>query len=182
MSCLSFLFFRDTFRKERSLLHQKALKSRSKQLPTSTSTPITDGETNVEIGEKTDDPEKGEGDRSRHHSELSLRDLNPIKPICFGLRRLNNLTILFATGKLLFGKLKNTECLAALVFAFEYTVTYAAARTLGSDYGYSPFKIGLVTLAFGTGEYAFYSIPRPSMFFIYLSYYVSFVCTRVCNG
>ena len=50
------------------------------------------------------DPEKG-GDRSRHNSELSLRDLNLIKPIWFGLRRLNNLTILFATGKFLLSKL-----------------------------------------------------------------------------
>ena len=55
------------------------------------------------------DPEKGEGDRkeqSRHNSELnlthvdlSLRDLNPFRPIWLGLRRMNNLTILFASGK-----------------------------------------------------------------------------------
>jgi hypothetical protein len=31
-------------------------------------------------------------------------------------------------------------------------VTYTGARTLGSDYGYNPLKIGLVTLAFGIGE------------------------------
>jgi hypothetical protein len=105
ISCLSFLFFRDTYRKERSLLYQKALKARLKHLPTSTSKPTGDGETSIEIGEETvADPEKGERDRkeqSRHNSELSLRDLNPIRPIWFGLRRLNNLTILFATGKLL---------------------------------------------------------------------------------
>ena len=101
------------------------------------------------------DPEKGERDQkeqSGDNSELSLRDLNPIRPIWFGLRRLNNLTILFATGKFLFNMLEHTNCLTALAYAFEYMVTYAGARTLGTDYGYNPLKIGLVTLAFGIGE------------------------------
>ena len=54
------------------------------------------------------DPEKGEKDRegeSRRTEldlkevDLSLRDLNPFLPIWFGLRRLNNVAILFASGK-----------------------------------------------------------------------------------
>ena len=54
------------------------------------------------------DPEKGEKHReeSRRNIEpnlkqvdLTLRDFNPIVPIWFGLRRLNNVVILFASGK-----------------------------------------------------------------------------------
>jgi len=55
------------------------------------------------------DPEKGEKDReevSRRNTELdlkqvdlTLRDFNPLVPIWFGLRRLNNVVILFASGK-----------------------------------------------------------------------------------
>jgi hypothetical protein len=107
-SCLSFLLFRDTYHKERSLLYQKALKARLKHLSTSTIT--EDRKTSAGNGDSTSvDSEKGEGNRkeqSRHNSvdltqvNLSLRDLNPFRPIWFGLRRLNNLTILFASGKI----------------------------------------------------------------------------------
>ena len=103
-SCLSFLLFRDTYRKERSLVYQEALKAQLTHFTTSTST--TTGETIPGTGEIRVDPEKGEGDlkeQSRHNSELdlnlSLRDLNPFRPIWLGLRRLNNLTILLASGK-----------------------------------------------------------------------------------
>ena len=75
---------------------------------TSTSTITEDGE--MSPGTTVVDPEKGEGDRkeqSRHNSELdlaqvnlSLRDLNPLTPLWLGLRRMNNLTILIASGKI----------------------------------------------------------------------------------
>ncbi len=55
------------------------------------------------------DPEKGEKDREEESRcntkldlkqvDLTLRDLNPLVPIWFGLRRLNNVVILFASGK-----------------------------------------------------------------------------------
>ncbi|KAF8625161.1 hypothetical protein AX14_011660 [Amanita brunnescens Koide BX004] len=115
ISCLSFLLFRDTYRKERSLLYQKALKARLKHLPTLTLTITKDGETSTgdRTGETTVvDSEKGEGDRkepSRHNSELnleqvnlSLMDLNPSREIWLCLRRWDNLTIFSASG-LLFG-------------------------------------------------------------------------------
>ena len=85
-------------------MYQKGLEAR---LRTSTSTTTEDGE--MSAGTIAADLEKGEGDRkeqSRHNSELnltqvnlSLRDLNPFRPIWLGLRRMNNLTILFASGK-----------------------------------------------------------------------------------
>jgi hypothetical protein len=112
ISCLSFLLFRDTYRKERSLLYQKALKARLKHLPTLTSTITKDGETSTgdRTGETTVvDSEKGEGDRkepSRHNSELnlaqvnlSLMDLNPSREIWLCLRRWDNLAIFSASGK-----------------------------------------------------------------------------------
>ena len=54
------------------------------------------------------DPEKGENNREEESRrteldlkevDLSLRDLNPFLPIWFGLRRLNNVAILFASGE-----------------------------------------------------------------------------------
>ena len=85
-------------------MYQKCLEAR---LRTSTSTTTEDGEASA--GATVVDSEKGEDDReeqSRHSSELnltqvnlSLRDLNPFRPIWLGLRRMNNLTILFASGK-----------------------------------------------------------------------------------
>ena len=84
-------------------MYQKGLEAR---LRTSTSTATEGGE--MSAGTIAADSEK-EGDRkeqSRHNSELdltqvnlSLRDLNPFRPIWLGLRRMNNLTILFASGK-----------------------------------------------------------------------------------
>ena len=40
-----------------------------------------------------------------------------------------------------------------LQFAFMYLITYASSRTLGTAYGYSPIKIGFVTLSFGVGKF-----------------------------
>ncbi|KAF8975377.1 major facilitator superfamily domain-containing protein [Cyathus striatus] len=37
------------------------------------------------------------------------------------------------------------------LFAYGFLLTYTTARTLGSKYGYSPLKIGLVTLSYGLG-------------------------------
>ena len=40
-----------------------------------------------------------------------------------------------------------------LQFAFMFVIAYASSRTLGTAYGYSPFKIGFVTLSFGVGKF-----------------------------
>ncbi|KAJ3567084.1 hypothetical protein NP233_g6600 [Leucocoprinus birnbaumii] len=55
--------------------------------------------------------------------KLSLRDVNPLKPIGLVLRRINNLAILFASG----------------------------ARTLSSDYHYDAFIIGVILISYGIG-------------------------------
>ena len=41
-------------------------------------------------------------------------------------------------------------------FAFLFVIAYASSRTLGTDYGYSPIKIGFVTLSLGVGKFFFF--------------------------
>ena len=43
-----------------------------------------------------------------------------------------------------------------LQFAFLFLIAYASSRTLGTAYGYSPIKIGFVTLSLGVGKFFFF--------------------------
>lgn len=70
---------------------------------------------------------------------LTLKDVNPFKPIGLVLRRWNNVAILFASG---------------LQFAFGFLLSYTTSRTLSSQYHYDALKIGLVLLAYGFGQSA----------------------------
>jgi hypothetical protein len=129
MASLSFLLFWDTYRKERSLVYQKALKSRLKRLSGgSDSTITTQRGSRSSVGScltaggirnpaetVVSDKAKGEVQvkkatmgAEKHLSrcsegglqaKVSLRDVNPFKPIWLCLRRRNNLTILIASGK-----------------------------------------------------------------------------------
>jgi len=69
--------------------------------------------------------------------KLSLKDVNPVRPVVVVLLRMNNLAILFASG---------------LIFAFSYSIMYTGSRTLANDYGYDALDIGLVLLSFGIGS------------------------------
>ena len=40
-----------------------------------------------------------------------------------------------------------------LEFAFSFIIAYASSRTLATDYGYSPIKIGFVILSMGVGKF-----------------------------
>ena len=40
-----------------------------------------------------------------------------------------------------------------LQFAFSFIIAYASSRTLAAAYGYSPIKIGFVTLSMGVGKF-----------------------------
>ncbi|KAF8621404.1 hypothetical protein AX15_007816 [Amanita polypyramis BW_CC] len=144
LSCISFLFFfRDTYRKERSLIYQGALKSRLKDISLSRTTTIGDDARSPRKATMTD-VEKGETEVKREDAaqpdlaqvNVSLRDLSPFGLVWSCLRRLNNFTILLSSG---------------ISFAYNFMVTYIASRTLGFEYGYNPLKIGLVTLSFGIG-------------------------------
>ncbi|KAJ7718592.1 vacuolar DHA amino acid exporter [Mycena maculata] len=158
LSCISiFVFLRDTWRKERSFTYQAVMKSRLKaHVASSASSTLTVAEEEPPAAAKPSDEtlpadlEKQEGRPSDAPDvvaaaaglpviKLTLRDVNPIKPLLMVLRRTNNLVILFASG---------------LMFAFNFVVVYSASRSLGSVYGYNALKVGLVLLSFGIGTLA----------------------------
>jgi hypothetical protein len=86
---------------------------------------------------------------------LSLKDVNPIKPIWLVLRRWNNVAVLSASGKHLNAVIisRYTSVCIGLLFGFAFTIAYACARTLSLQYHYNALKIGLVLLAFGLGSF-----------------------------
>ncbi|KAJ7452190.1 vacuolar DHA amino acid exporter [Mycena galericulata] len=152
LSCASiFVFLKDTFRKERSLTYQAVLKSRLKaRAGSSAASTVTIAEKEPKSNDKTlpADLEKQEKEWQPTDTQdavvlpvikLTMRDVNPIPPLWFVLRRINNLVILFASG---------------LMFAFNFVVVYTASRTLSSAYGYNALKVGLVLLSFGLGTLA----------------------------
>ncbi|KAJ7222504.1 vacuolar DHA amino acid exporter [Mycena pura] len=155
LSCTSiFIFFKDTFRKERSLTYQSVLKHRlaasaatshtatvvtkesSTPAPMASEPSLPDLEKQGQLQWKASSAEAG----ALPALKLTLRDVNPIGPLWLVLRRTNNLIILFASG---------------LMFGFNFVVVYSASRTLESDaYGYNALKAGLVLLSFGLGNLA----------------------------
>ena len=110
ISLLSFLFFKDTFRRERSTAYQAALR-RARQQADSKLTPrqSTEDVKNLEQSHSNDkeksqsvDIEKGASSnipRDFADVKLSLKDVNPLEPLVPILRKLNNLMILIPSGK-----------------------------------------------------------------------------------
>jgi hypothetical protein len=83
LNLLSFiLFFRDTFRRERSLNYQTAIKQQCKSFSLPSLNELEHPE-----------PES-------YNRDLSLADVNPLKPLGQVLRRKNNVMVLIASGKL----------------------------------------------------------------------------------
>ncbi|KAG6823244.1 hypothetical protein H0H92_010882, partial [Tricholoma furcatifolium] len=91
--CLSFiLFFRDTFRKERSLVYQNLLKKRLEE--------GSQGLVNCEL--KIEDYGKTSADAEKGFCQevtvaVSFRDVNPVRLLVMVLRRPNNIVILLAS-------------------------------------------------------------------------------------
>ena len=136
LSLLSFIFFfRDTFRRERSLNYQTAIKQRRNAAALSSS---------------SKQPET-------FNFELSLADVNPLKPLGQVLRRKNNVVVLVASGNFFFFIFVGVNGLTTFVLGFQFAfmslIAYASSRTLGTAYGYSPIKIGFVTLSLGVGKF-----------------------------
>lgn len=107
------LFFRDTFRKERSLTYQTVLKqhaiARAKndigheaalpRTPAPASTHNVHGD--VEKGKEAMGKEDADALAvPAAQIELTLRDVNPISPLLAVVQRINNLLILTASGKI----------------------------------------------------------------------------------
>jgi len=151
---LSFVFFRDTFRRERSMTYQTVLKrvleneakkvAEAQAAPPESEKAAQDDGASARVGTAADQPDV-EAQTVHEVSvvappikeiRLSLKDVNPLGPMVHVLRRLNNVTILVASG---------------LLFAFNYSITYTASRTLANEYHYDALKIGLVLLAYGIG-------------------------------
>ncbi|EPT02266.1 hypothetical protein FOMPIDRAFT_73914 [Fomitopsis schrenkii] len=164
---LSFIFFRDTFRRERSLTYQTVLKrvleqeakkaaaEVARQAAAKKDADADDARTAVvPVDEKSSkDTESSKGGKDRDieaqttlaasetpqavkEVRLSLKDVNPIGPIIRVLCRPNNVVILFASG---------------LLFAFNFSITYTASRTLANEYHYDALDTGFVLLAYGVG-------------------------------
>ncbi|KAJ4482465.1 major facilitator superfamily domain-containing protein [Lentinula aciculospora] len=133
------LFFKDTFRRERSLTYQSVLKARLRGAATKKTFSSENVENVKHEGENLSakDIEKQEISSSAiPEIKLGLVDVNPFKPMMFILRRKYNLFMLAASG---------------LYFAFAFVVVYTTSRTLATYYLYDPMNIGLVLLAYGIG-------------------------------
>ncbi|CAG7852154.1 SubName: Full=Uncharacterized protein {ECO:0000313/EMBL:CCA72097.1} [Serendipita indica DSM 11827] len=125
---ISMFMFRDTFRQERSLTYQSAkrhaIRRAEAKLAQSGSVDAMEKATQIRVDPST--------------IRVTLVDLNPFKPIWNILRRKNNLAILLPS---------------ALLFAFQYSICFTAARTFAAaPYHYDPLKIGLILLSFGFGN------------------------------
>ncbi|KAI0061746.1 MFS general substrate transporter [Artomyces pyxidatus] len=142
------LFFKDTFRRERSLTYQtvlhhhqaRAALEASKRSSTST---IVEALGEVKDGdvksEKEDLESANPGPRPHPIKEvrLKLTDVNPFPPLLLVLRRWNNLATLTASG---------------FIYGFSYCISYTCARTLELKYNYNALQTGLVLLSYGVGS------------------------------
>ncbi|KAH9829693.1 MFS general substrate transporter [Rhodofomes roseus] len=157
---IPFVFFKDTFRRERSLTYQAALQRHrgreteraeppndTRQSSPSRPESPDDGPAEVKSDCSSVDTKVGDVDLEAHVPKLagdptpkklrlSLKDVNPVQPMIQVLRRPNNVVIIIAS---------------ALLFAFEYSILYTASLTLANEYHYDALKIGLVLLSFGFG-------------------------------
>lgn len=113
-------------------------------------------------------------DEDEDEAKLTLADVNPAKPIMYILRRMNNLTILIASGMFVCAALQYV-CISwrarsvgplysdlnltlldpqrlGLIFGLSYCIAYTCSRTLANQYGYNALDVGLVLLSFGVGK------------------------------
>ncbi|KAI0316274.1 MFS general substrate transporter [Amylostereum chailletii] len=146
-------FFRDTFRKERSLTyqavvrrHQAMERARETSGRSSTTTivepreDVVERETEEKGVDKETDVEKDAGAVTpppMRDIKISLRDVNPLPPLIKVLLRWNNIVIFIGN---------------ALIFGFSYCITYTCARTLENLYEYNALQTGLILLSLGVGS------------------------------
>lgn len=148
LALVSFIFFKDTFRRERSSSYQSAmrhmlkereakLRAREKHGPRSPkSLKVTEKKIDSMSTQDIEAVEQPQVQGIR----LGLKDVNPIRPLVAVLRRRNNLAILAPSS---------------MIFGFTYCITYTAVITLAkAPYNYDSLKLGLVLLAFGIGSMA----------------------------
>ncbi|KAL1741936.1 major facilitator superfamily domain-containing protein [Schizophyllum fasciatum] len=136
------LFFRDTFRQERSLTYQNILKSRLRDAAKAQARRRARAEKGAPAkdGAEVEDRDKGAAVVAALPTvKVTLRDVNPFPGVVSIMRRPNNVVILFSSG---------------LLFSYTFIVPYTSSRTLSKYYGYTPLEIGFVLLSFGVGSLA----------------------------
>lgn len=143
------LFLPDTFRRERSIAWRKArdrarqhatedrIKARS-ALPTDNSAPPAPARAPAfaPIGKMM----TGMSLRTNRDFKVKIRfsDINPLAAVGLVVKQPVNLLVLTFSG---------------FLFASQYCITFTASRTFAAaPYNYSPIKVGLVLLSFGTGN------------------------------
>ncbi|KAG9041059.1 hypothetical protein FS837_012777, partial [Tulasnella sp. UAMH 9824] len=153
-SMAMFLFFKETFRKERSLAYQSAQKravSRSQsrlQSAQLSRVPSRDEKTprTVITGDhhvsRLQDLEKGTPVSQEEAKQVkpTFADINPVGPAWKILKQKSNIVVLLASGSF---------------FGFSYGICYTCARTFAAPpYSYNALKVGSVLLSFGLGNVA----------------------------
>lgn len=98
------VFFKDTFRRERSLTYQNILKQRLKARvkkfepePRQENTPANTAFPDEKLSQRNGHPNGNELDEL-YKAKVTIRDINPFQPIYLVLRRWNNVAMLFVTG------------------------------------------------------------------------------------
>lgn len=115
-SSLSFLlFFKDTFRKERSLIFQGIIKRRLKEQSQSSTNFSGSGASTLD----GDNGNNGPGEIEVQEIKITLADLNPVKPQLQILRRWNNVAILMASGMY---KVAEVQFLWEVLMYFRYSI------------------------------------------------------------
>ncbi|TFY58682.1 hypothetical protein EVJ58_g6267 [Rhodofomes roseus] len=171
--CLvSFVFFRDTFRRERSLAYQTALK----RVLEREAKKAAAGAARSSVPEKTADSANvqttvvpasdrdSEGTDAAQHSEesdVTDRDVEaqatlPATAISEAVKEARlSLRDVSPVGPMIrvFHRPNNIVifCSSAILFASNFSLTYTAARTLANEYHYDALDTGLVLLAYGIG-------------------------------
>ncbi|KAG1790586.1 MFS general substrate transporter [Suillus plorans] len=139
------VLFKDTFRKERSVVYQNVLNSRLRKQQSSEAKDESQNISRSKAGGENKTTSKDiEAQRPVIPSaikdmRLSMADVNPFPPYFSIVSRKNNLLILIAS---------------ALTFAFSPSIAYTCARTLSVYYDYDALKTGLVLLVYGVGSVA----------------------------
>lgn len=151
LAAMIFLF-KDTFRRERSLTYQMAVKNRAGKYKSNVATGTSGVPNQTRKGDE-EQASKEKVSQSGHENnvheaaetkissatdvKLSLADVNPFPQMWQVIQRKNNLLILWANG---------------LVFAFNYSLSYTCARVLAIRYHYGPLQIEIILLILGAGS------------------------------
>ncbi|RDX46519.1 vacuolar DHA amino acid exporter [Lentinus brumalis] len=165
-----FIPFKDTFRRERSLTYQAALKRRRAQLSAKASetssisqiTAVSRVVSPTEGGRNIPAPAPAHGnalealqrDRDLEKQQQPARVVEPepapMNDIKLSLSDVNPAKPIIHVLR----RMNNLVILVAsgLIFGFSYCISYTCSRTLANHYGYNALQIGLVLLAFGVGS------------------------------